>query len=127
MPEFEAFERKHLKFLQEKEQVLVWGNVARKFESEKVSSITIDDFTETINVTAFQEQRHLLEKVHEGDRVQVIGETRLDRNGELYILPELVIKIDCWSELLKRLENIKALREKQAGKTQGLKVEKNIL
>lgn len=106
---------------------MVWGNVARKFESEKVSSITIDDFTETINVTAFKEQRHLLEKVNEGNRVQVIGETRLDRNDELYILPESVIKIDCWSELLKRLENIKALREKQAGKTQALKVEKNIL
>jgi RPA family protein len=126
MPEFEAFERKHLKFLQEKEQVLVWGNVARKFESEKVSSITIDDFTETINVTAFKEQRHLLEKVNKGDRVQVIGETRLDRNEELYILPELVIKIDCWNELLKRLENLKFLKEEKNPEKE-LKIEKRII
>jgi len=93
------------------ERVLVWGNVRRAFESEKVKSILIDDFTSTLNVTAFAEQRHWLEKALEGDRLQVVGEAKADKRGELYILPEIVIKIDCSKELLRRLENLEFFKE----------------
>jgi len=119
----DALKRKHLKNLQEKEQVLVWGIVARKFEGEKVSSITIDDFTQTANITAFKEQKKMLEKIEVGDRVQVVGEVRLDRNEELYILPEILIKIDCQTELLRRLDNLKGIQKKESE----LKIEKNVL
>ena len=130
MPEdFAPLQRKHLKNLQLKDRVLVWGNVIRVFETEKVSSFLIDDFTDTCNVTGFSEQKALFKGISKGDRIQVCGEVRHDRNGELYILPEIVIKIDCSTELLRRLENIEFLKnsKKSIGESQELKIEKNVL
>lgn len=89
-------------------RVNVWGIVTRTFESENnFASISIDDFSGTIDVNAFNEGIPLLKKVREGNSVKVIGKMRENNNG-IYILAEGVQKISFAEEMLKRLQNIEA-------------------
>lgn len=94
-------------------RVNVWGNVVRKYESESdFKSITLDDFTATIDVNVFKETLSLFDNIGLGNTVAVIGKIRKG-NDRLYIIAESVRLLKPNEELVKRLENIKSLKELQ--------------
>ncbi len=99
-------------------RVNVWGVVTRTFESENnFASISIDDFTGSIDVNAFNERLALLKKAKKGSVVRVIVKVR-ENNSGTYILLEGLQKLSFEEELLKRLQNVKfvATREKKPEK-----------
>jgi len=72
-------------------------------EDENFASITLDDTTDTIRAKVFKTAKPL-DTVELGNLVDVIGKVR-EWNGEIYIIPEIVHKIeDPNLELLRRLE-----------------------
>ncbi len=93
-------------------RVRVMGTVVSKLigDSGKYGFFVLDDGTETIRIRAFEDQLHLIEKVEIGDIVDVIGRLR-KYEDELYIIPEIVVKIDNpnW-EILRKLELIEQKR-----------------
>ncbi|MEM7815885.1 MAG: OB-fold nucleic acid binding domain-containing protein [Candidatus Aenigmatarchaeota archaeon] len=90
----------------------IMGTVVSKFvsEDENFASITVDDSTDTIRVKTFKTVKPL-DVVQTGDIVDVIGKVR-EYNAEVYIMPEIVRKIeDPNLELLRRLELIAKARK----------------
>lgn len=102
----------------------IMGTVATKFISEdgNFANITLDDSTDTVRAKTWDNIK-ILEKVKIGDIVDLIGKARI-YNEEIYIVPEIVRKIeDPNFELLRRLELIKKYgpfnsSAKQEGKTE---------
>jgi len=89
----------------------VWGVVTRTFESENgFASISLDDFTGTIDVNAFKDDMELFSKIKKGDSVKVIGKVRENNNG-LYVLAEGVKRLSFKEELLQRARNIEAYKK----------------
>ncbi|MGQ9722508.1 MAG: OB-fold nucleic acid binding domain-containing protein [Candidatus Jordarchaeum sp.] len=90
----------------EVQRARVMGTVVDKFVSSQsdYGSITVDDGTETIRVKGWKNQNSLLNNVQIGDIVDVIGRVRKYQN-EIYLIPELIIKVDDpnW-ELVRELE-----------------------
>ena len=83
----------------------VLGTVVGKFvaEDENFASITVDDGSDTIRAKTFKTVKPLDTSVI-GDVVDVIGKVR-EWNGEVYIIPEIVAKVENPNlELLRRLE-----------------------
>ncbi len=79
--------------------------VVHKYQSEnrEYSAITIDDGTDTIRAKAFKGML-IFDGVEQGDLVDVIGKVR-QWNEEIYIIPEIVYKVeDLNSITLRRLE-----------------------
>ena len=83
----------------------VMGTIVGKFvaEDEAFASITLDDGTDTMRAKTFK-QVQPLDTVNQGELVDVIGKVR-EWNGEVYMIPEVVLKVDDPNiELLRRLE-----------------------
>ncbi len=102
----------------------IMATVVSKFVSEdgKYMSLTLDDATETIRVKMW-ENFGMINEIAEGDIVDLIGKVRM-YNEEIYILPEIVCKIDNPNlELLRRLEIIKKLQK--LGVTEGKEQDEN--
>ena len=87
-------------------RVRVMGTVVSKLigDSRKYGFFILDDGTETIRVRAFEDQLSLIEKVEIGYIVYIIGRLR-KYDEEIYIIPEIVVKIEDpnW-EILRKLE-----------------------
>jgi len=86
-------------------RVRVLATVIDKFVSDnnEYASLTLDDTTDTIRCKIFGDLS-MLENIEKGDVVDVIGRIR-EYNGELYILPEIIVKIDDPNfEVLRKLE-----------------------
>lgn len=81
----------------------ILATVVDKFisESGKFSSMTVDDGSDTIRAKAFNS--FILNSVNVGDIVDVIGKVR-EYQEEIYILPEVIKKLDSNWELLRELE-----------------------
>lgn len=92
-------------------RVSVVGNVVDKFTSEgkPYVSLTIDDGTEQIRIKIF-DKIEMAKDVNIGDTILVIGVLRFF-NEELYILPEIIRKLDIKWTLVRKLE-----LEKEYGK-----------
>lgn len=90
----------------EVQRTRVMGTVVDKFINPQsdYGSITVDDGTETIRVKGWKNQNSLLNDVQIGDIVDVVGKVREYRE-EIYLVPELIIKVDdpTW-ELIRELE-----------------------
>lgn len=90
-------------------RVNIIANIVMKYQNEinTYSSIVIDDGSETIRIKAWNQDISLLNNVNIGDTVLVIGRTK-SYNNEVYILPEIIKKLENqdW-QLLRRLELIK--------------------
>ena len=87
----------------------IMGTIVSAFasEDENFASITIDDSTETIRAKTFKTTKPL-DGHAVGNVVDVIGKVR-EYLGEIYIIPEIVIKVeDPNLELLRRLEVMKS-------------------
>lgn len=82
------------------------GNVVDKFESEgerKFATITLDDGSGQIRARLFGEDTAKFKDINPGDTLLVIGLLR-SFNQELYILPEIIRKINPKYLLVRKLE-----------------------
>ena len=88
-------------------RVNIVGTVVSKFisQDERYGNLTIDDGTDTIRVRQF-EDLGLINKFEIGDIVRVIGRVR-KYEDEVYILPEIIKKVDEKIEIMQKLEAIK--------------------
>ena len=87
-------------------RVNILANCVDKFIQEgekKYATITIDDSSGQIRLKAFGDDIEPLKKVMQGDTLQIIGNIR-EWSGELYILPEIIKKVDPRWLLVRKLE-----------------------
>jgi len=87
-------------------RVNLLANVVDKFVNEgekKYASITVDDASGQIRLKQFGEDIAMLKNVVQGDTLQVIGNVR-EYNSELYLMPEIVKKVDPKWLLVRKLE-----------------------
>lgn len=87
-------------------RINIIANCVDKFvqDGEKqFATLTIDDASGQLRIKAFGEDVIPLKNIMQGDTLQVIGNIR-EWNGEIYILPEIVKKIDTRWLLVRKLE-----------------------
>jgi hypothetical protein len=87
-------------------RVNILANCVDKFiqEGEKqFASITVDDASGQLKLKAFGEDIGPLKEIMQGDTLQIIGNMR-EWNGELYVIPEVVKKVDARWLLVRKLE-----------------------
>ena len=92
-------------------RVRTLGLIVDKFLSpdEKYATITLDDSTETIRCKVFVNTK-LFDNFNLGDMVDIFGKVR-EYNGEIYIMPEILRKVNGNFETLRLLELEKILKE----------------
>jgi RPA family protein len=86
----------------------IMGTIVSKFVSDdgNFASITLDDSTETIRAKTFKTVKPL-DTVEVGNTVDLIGKVR-EYNGEIYLIPEVVVKVaDPNMEILRKVEIMK--------------------
>ena len=87
-------------------RVNILANCVDKFvqEGEKqFASLTVDDASGQLRIKAFGEEIGPLKEILQGDTLQIIGNVR-EWNGELYVIPEIVKKVDTQWLLVRKLE-----------------------
>jgi RPA family protein len=92
-------------------RVRILATIVGKFVSKdkKFGSLTLDDGTDTVRIKFFKELEPM-ENLKIGDLIDVIGKIR-EYKGEIYIMPEIVRKVeDPNFELLRKLEIIYKLK-----------------
>jgi RPA family protein len=73
-------------------------------EGEKqFASLTVDDASGQLKLKAFGEDIEPLKEITQGDTLQIIGNMR-EWNGELYMIPEVIKKVDPRWLLVRKLE-----------------------
>jgi RPA family protein len=77
---------------------------------KKYASLTVDDASGQIRLKAFGEDIGVLKEISQGDTLQIIGNVR-EWNSELYILPEIVKKVDPRWLLVRKLEIQKSRKD----------------
>ncbi|MFH1521927.1 MAG: OB-fold nucleic acid binding domain-containing protein [archaeon] len=108
-------------------RVNILANCVDKFiqEGEKqFASLTVDDASGQLKLKAFGEDIEPLKEIMQGDTLQIIGNMR-EWNGELYMIPEVVKKVDTRWLLVRKLEIQNARKSMPAAenKSSGLKNE----
>ena len=86
------------------------ANCVDKFvqEGEKsFASLTVDDASGQLKLKVFGEDIERVKDIMQGDTLQVIGNMR-EWNGEIYMIPEVVKKVDARWLLVRKLEIAKA-------------------
>jgi hypothetical protein len=87
-------------------RVNLLANCIEKYISEgekKFGSLTIDDASGQIRIKVFGEDISMFSEITQGDTLQIIGNVR-EWNDELYILPEVLKKVDPRWLLVRKLE-----------------------
>jgi hypothetical protein len=87
-------------------RVNILANCVDKYvqEGEKqFASLTVDDASGQLKLKAFGEEIEPLKEIMQGDTLQIIGNMR-EWNGELYVIPEVVKKVDARWLLVRKLE-----------------------
>ncbi len=92
-------------------RINIIANVIDKFEAEdkRFASITLDDGSGQIKLRVFGEEIEKFKDLLQGNTVVVIGLLR-SYNQELYIMPEIIRKLDPKYLLIRKLE-IQPLKE----------------
>ncbi|MFH1522060.1 MAG: OB-fold nucleic acid binding domain-containing protein [archaeon] len=108
-------------------RVNILANCVDKFiqEGEKqFASLTVDDASGQLKLKAFGEDIEPLKEIIQGDTLQIIGNVR-EWNGELYMIPEVIKKVDTRWLLVRKLEiqNAKKNMPITENKSSGLKNE----
>jgi len=86
---------------------------------KKYASITIDDASGQLRIKAFGDDVGTVERVMQGDTLQIVGNVR-EWNGELYLLPEILKKVDPKWLLIRKLEIQKSKKDITPEQTKGL-------
>lgn len=100
-------------------RVRLLGTIMQRYDNpeKKYTSLTLDDTTETIRLKSWREDTEKLTDYQVGDIIDIVGKVRQQEDGELFIVPEDVFKVeDVNVELLRELE-ILELRKLMGGKT----------
>lgn len=86
-------------------RVNILGNIIDKYvnEEKKYCTLTLDDGSGQVRLKGFSDQFELLNSPQIGDTVRTIGLLRF-YNDELYILPEIIHKVDPRWLHVRRLE-----------------------
>jgi RPA family protein len=87
-------------------RVNIIGNIVDKFESQgetKFANITIDDGSGQIRAKVFSDGLDKIANLIQGETVLLIGLVR-SYNQEIYILPEIIRKVDSKYLLIRKLE-----------------------
>ncbi|MCH7850527.1 MAG: OB-fold nucleic acid binding domain-containing protein [Nanoarchaeota archaeon] len=87
-------------------RINVLANCVDKFNSEgekKYLSITVDDASGQIRLKVFGDEVENFKDVNAGDTLQIIGNVR-EWNGEVYMIPEVIKKVDPRWLLVRKLE-----------------------
>lgn len=87
-------------------RVNILANCVDKFVQEgerQFATLTIDDASGQLRLKAFGEDIIPLKDIMQGDTLQIIGNIR-EWNGELYVQPEVVKKVDARWLLVRKLE-----------------------
>jgi RPA family protein len=87
-------------------RVNIIGNIVDKYSSDgekKFATLTIDDASGQIRLKVFGDDINLFNDMSQGDSVLTIGLLR-SYNGEVYISPEIVKKVDLRYLLIRKLE-----------------------
>jgi len=87
-------------------RINILANCVDKYVQEgerKYASLTVDDASGQIRLKAFGDDIEFLKTITQGDTLQIIGNIR-EYNSELYILPEVVKKVDPRWLLVRKLE-----------------------
>ena len=88
-------------------RVNILANCVDKFvqdgDDKKFATLTVDDASGQMKLKAFGEDIEPLKGIVQGDTLQIIGNVR-EWNGELYVLPEVVKKVDSRWLLVRKLE-----------------------
>ena len=94
-------------------RVRVLGLIVDKFISadEKYATVTLDDSTETLRCKAFINTK-IFDGFGSGDMVDIFGKLR-EYNGEIYVMPEIIAKVEPNFEILRNLELEKIFREQR--------------
>ncbi len=110
-------------------RVNVVANVIDKFVASgetKFANITLDDASGQITARVFGDDINLFENISEGDTIRVIGVLRY-YNEEVYILPEIIKKLDPRYLLVRKLELEKNQPKKEINKNELRAVKDQIL
>ena len=94
----------------------VLGTVVAKFmrEDGNFGSITIDDGSDTIRAKTFKTVKPV-EGIEIGNVIDIVGKIR-EYNGEVYVMPEVLLRVENPNlELLRALEIHKKLRDFESG------------
>jgi len=87
-------------------RVNIIANIIDKYVSDgekRYATVTIDDASGQIRIKVFGEDVAMLEETSQGDTIAVIGVLR-SYNRDIYILPEIIKKVDPRYLLVRKLE-----------------------
>ncbi len=90
-------------------RVKIMASVVSKIigDDENYGFLVVDDGTETMRVRCFEDNLNLIKDIKLGDIIDVIGRLR-EYEGEIYVIPETVLKIQNPNHLvLRKLELLK--------------------
>jgi RPA family protein len=96
-------------------RVNVLANCVDKFIQDgekKYASLTVDDASGQIRLKAFGDDIESLKEIMQGDTLQIISNVR-EWNGELYLIPEIIKKVDPRWLLVRKLEIQKSRKDIQ--------------
>lgn len=98
------------------------ANCIDKFVNEgekKFGSLTVDDASGQIRIKVFGDDLVMFSNISQGDTLQIIGNVR-EWNDELYILPEVLKKVDPRWLLVRKLEIQKMKKNSPQDENKGL-------
>ncbi len=98
-------------------RVNILANAVDKFVNDgekKYASITVDDASGQIKLKQFGDDIAVLKDIVQGDTLQIIGNVR-EYNSELYIIPEIVKKVEPKWLLVRKLEIQRARKDMPSG------------
>jgi len=98
-------------------RVNILANCVDKFiqEGEKqFGSLTVDDASGQLKLKVFGEDIDRVKDIMQGDTLQIIGNMR-EWNGEIYMIPEVVKKVDARWLLVRKLEIQNARKDLPVG------------
>ncbi|RMD45992.1 hypothetical protein D6829_00700 [Candidatus Pacearchaeota archaeon] len=104
-------------------RVNIIANCVDKFvqdNEKKYASLTVDDASGQIRLKAFGDDIEVFKGIMQGDTLRIIGNLR-EWNGEIYVIPEILKKIDPRWLLVRKLE-IQSSR-KDVGDTPSVKAQ----
>lgn len=87
---------------------------------KKYATLTVDDASGQLQLKAFGDDIEILTKATQGDTLQIIGNVR-EWNGSLYVIPEIVKKIEPRWLLVRKLEIQEAKKDIPLDKNSPLK------
>jgi RPA family protein len=104
-------------------RINIIANCIDKYISEgerKFGSLTIDDASGQIRIKVFGDDTNMIEEILQGDTLQIVGNVR-EWNNEIYIIPEVLKKIDSRWLLVRKFEIQDEKKEIPADNSNNLK------